>query len=75
MSDLGFKIHYHARKFLLHLYGPAKLVGTQDPRVRLEAARDASLGARKPKPKRKQRPRKRRFTDTPTDQQRMETRR
>mgnify|MGYP003431004931 FL=1 len=65
MADLGFKIHYRARKFLLHLYGPAELDGAQDPRVRLEAVRDARLGPRTPKPARVQKPRKRRFTDTP----------
>lgn len=65
MANLGFKIHYRARKFLLHLYGPAELDGAQDPRVRLEAAREARLGPRTPKPPRKLRPRKRRFTDTP----------
>ncbi|MEI2729731.1 MAG: hypothetical protein V9E85_11565 [Candidatus Nanopelagicales bacterium] len=65
MADLGFKIHYRARKFLLHLYGPAELDGAQDPRVRLEAARDARLGPRTPKPARVQKPAQAQIHPTP----------
>ena len=47
--NLGYRIHYAARKAVLSLWGPAQLDPENDPRIQLEKEREARLGPRKAK--------------------------